>query len=724
MSDRDNRSTEDSIVTILQSRARLTPDRIAYGMLDSRFRLSEITYSQLYADVSALADSLAARRLAEGDRCLLMFPQGLEFIAAFLACLRIGVIPVPVNMPGRHKSLERWEKIAADCGASCLLADQASAESLQGIISGSSVLSALPVFSTRVEEERGLPAAAPVRGEIALLQYTSGSTSDPKGVRVTHSSLLNNLKQLERKFDFGERSVMVSWLPFYHDMGLIIGILQGIYSGFKVILMKPNDFMQQPLNWLRAISRYGGTHTGAPNFAYELAAERLDQLETTQAEDGALSLRTLERAFCGAEPIRLETLLKFKRAAKRFGLRENVLSPGYGLAEASLAVSTYRPGQPVGWLRLDKRDFQRGHVNILGRGNLETIRELPEGAEEVRLVGSGYVVDEHRLSIRNPDNGEEVGDGAIGEVCFAGPSVTGGYWNRPEETSRAFRREKDSGRMYLRTGDYGFRDANGELYITGRIKDLIIVRGMNYYPQDIERIAFLSDPALRSDGAAAFSVESEEGEERVVVIQEVERRAVRSAACGRWARQIRQRVLRELELMVDTVVFVPPMQVPRTTSGKIRRGRAKAMYLSGEWDRAIGVNSRSDSGPLLSLGRHGGEAALADFIAGLIAEQLAVPADEVDRNAPFMELGLNSAMSLSVRYSLEQALGVHVPATLLFNYNTVTQISRHLAAPSNSRNRPGAAVAREVASDAEFGDLSEDELLERLRYELGGTNHV
>ncbi|EIW16350.1 MULTISPECIES: AMP-binding protein [Pelosinus] len=720
------RKNIESVVQILNFRAQHTPDKTAYGMLDAAFNLSEITYSELFLRVSALSSSLSALKIAEGNRCILMFHQGIDFIVSFLACNRIGAIPVPINMPGRNKSLAKWENISMNSQARCIITDKTGVFSLKDMLKNSETLSALPVYS---EQEDVFAETISGFNELAFLQYTSGSTGDPKGVMVTHSALMNNLKQIKDKFRFHEDSVMVSWLPFYHDMGLILGILQGIYSGYKVILMNPADFMQQPMNWMKAISVYGATHTTAPNFAYELAADKLEKL--TYAEAGSISLKSLERAICGAEPVNMNTLLKFNKTAQHFGLREYTLSPGYGLAEASLVVSAYKAGQEAGWLKLNRKDLQSGSISVIDKGYLGFSQQMTDEAAigETYLVGNGFVVDEHQLSIRNPEDGTELSAQAIGEICFAGPSVTKGYWNRPEETKNTFPADEKNGQVYLRTGDLGFKDTNGELYITSRIKDLIIIRGMNYYPQDIERTAFNAGSDLRIDGAAAFSV-PQEGEEKLILIQEVNRSAVRNPQCDKWAKIIREDVLKVHGIPAEIIIFIPPMHIPRTTSGKIQRNKAKLMYLNCEWSKIVGTSSldKIRSSFSVSSEKINSREALAEFIAGLVARQLAITTAEIDQNIPFAELGINSMMSLSIRNSLEQAMGFIVPAASLFNYNTVQQMSEHLYSLCNiSFNKPvqaKKAADHTVFAQSEFDNFSEDELFELLKKELGETDHA
>lgn len=723
---------EDTIVEILESRALQTPNEPAFGMLDADLGLSEITYSQLESRVAAWSFRLTALHIAYGNRCLLMFQQGIDFIVALLACQRIGAIAVPVNLPSRSKSVVRWENIALNCGANCILTDEASASQIAEAVASSEVLSSLPVyFETSAGAIPKLEHAQRFH-ELAFLQYTSGSTGSPKGVMVTHACLINNLKQMKRTYALHDRSVMLSWLPYYHDMGLILGILLGVYTGFKVILMKPVDFMQKPLGWLDAISRYQATHTAAPNFAYELAAERLDKLAGNEGDH--LSLRSLQKAFCGAEPIRINTMIRFNRSGNRFGLRNNVLSPGYGLAEASLAVSVYRTEQPASWLKVDRPSLQGSSVVLLDRGTIDQMDELIDESdnEETYLVGNGYALDEHELSIRHPETGGELGEWEIGEVCFSGPSVTKGYWDGTEETNASFVRNSKDGSLYLKTGDLGFQDDHGELYVTGRIKDLIIIRGMNLYPQDIERTVCQSDPDLRTDGAAAFSI-VRDGEEKLVVIAELNRNAVRNPPCNRLARNIQREVLNVHGVPVDTILFVPPMHVPRTTSGKIQRGKAKLMFMNDEWSKTLGKVSMGQIestrfGKTIVAGQPISKAAIAQFITLKLAEQLGISPEQVEDDVPFTELGVNSLMSLLVRDSIEEMLCISLSATALFNYNTVQSMSDYLLALSQQGSDIGVAGARDIREPdsgvgalPELDAMSEDELLNELRKELGGV---
>jgi len=714
--DKKRRHDVESIHRILELRARRTPNKQAYGLLDENFRLTEITYAELLERASALSSRLAERKLAAGSRCLLMFHQSIEFIVAFFACLRAGAVPVPVNMPGRNRPLTKWEGIARNAQVSCILTDRLLVASLGETLQGSDTLAALPLYAE--EEEKGAHEETTAACHaLAFLQYTSGSTGEPKGVMVTHAALLSNLRQLEAKFAFDENSVMVSWLPFYHDMGLILGILQGVYSGYKVILMKPADFMQQPAGWLRAVSVYGATHTGAPNFAYRLAADKLETWDRDGEEP--IALNGLRRAFCGAEPIDLQTLTRFANVAKHYGFDSGALSPGYGLAEASLVVATYGTRQRVGWLKLDRAKLKSNVVQVLDSGSLDNapIAAESEEAEEsgsgaVYLVGNGFVIDGHRLSVRHTENRRELGERQIGEVVFSGPSVTQGYWNRPVETDLAFPYDERSGRIELHTGDLGFRTASGELYITGRMKDLIIIQGMNYYPQDIERTAFEADPDLRPDGAAAFSVDRG-GEEKLIVIQEANRSAVRNPQCERWAARIRDRVRSVHDISVEAVVFVPPMHIPRTTSGKIQRGKAKLMYENNEWAKTLGICVFDrEPGYTERVGAEiSSEPLLERYIVELVAEQLAVSSSVIDGELPFMELGLTSAMALSVRHSLERATGLSISATALFNYNTAGRMSRYLFALLRGGD---------VSGDSALDERSESEWLELLKRELGG----
>ncbi|HVR98103.1 MAG TPA: fatty acyl-AMP ligase, partial [Thermoanaerobaculia bacterium] len=478
-----------ALTTALGQRAERTPDRTAYIFLaDGEEEQDRLTYSALDARARAIA-AVLGRSFAPGERVLLLYPPGLDFIAAFFGCLYTGLIAVPAYPPRSPRMMPRLLAILADAQPAAALASAAALQRVRGWLERTPEAAGLPWLAT--DEIDPAPAgwepAAPAGDAVAFLQYTSGSTSTPKGVMVTHDNLLHNQVLIRDACGHSEQSVFVSWLPPYHDLGLIGNLLQSTFVGGSCVLMAPTAFLQRPARWLEAVSRYGATTSGGPNFAWDLCVRKVSP---EQRRD--LDLSRWEVAFNGAEPVRAETLAAFSATFAGCGFRPGAFYPCYGLAEATLMVSGGRPGE--------------------------------ERAVRRQRVSCGPALAGQELAIVDPATGERRGAGEVGEIWLAGPSVVAGYWRRPEETAAAFgARLKDGSGPFLRTGDLGFLE-DGELFIAGRLKDLIILRGRNHYPQDIEATAMASHPELGGGLAAAFPVERD-GEERLVVVLEIGRRS-------------------------------------------------------------------------------------------------------------------------------------------------------------------------------------------------------
>jgi acyl-CoA synthetase (AMP-forming)/AMP-acid ligase II len=589
-----------TLVDLLRLRAAGLPGQTGYTFLGDGERESDrLTYEELDRRARCVAAVLQSRG-AEGSRALLVYEPGLEFVAAFFGCLYAGVVSVPVYPSQSSRQMPRLRAIMDDAQASLVL----------------TTASLLPNLGRRLEDSAG---DAPLRwlvtdelsaglaagwrdpevsgGQLAYLQYTSGSTSSPKGVMVTHANLLHNVAYLDDAFDHAPGTVFVTWLPHFHDMGLIYGLLEPLYKGFPCYSMPPLAFVQQPIRWLRAISHYGGTHTVGPNFAYAHCVRRIDP-----AQCAGLDLSNWRVAIDGSEPVRQETLESFTRKFEPFGFRRQTFCPGYGLAEATLMVcGTQRADDPV---------FCTVEASALGRH--EVVEGRP-GPNAKTLAGNGRAACGTKVAIVHPDSLLPCAPDEVGEVWVSGPSVTQGYWNRPEETLHKFHaRLAGSGDgPFLRTGDYGFLRGD-ELYITGRMKDLIIIAGRNYHPQDIEQTVEQSHPAIRPSCCAAFSMEVE-GEERLVIAAEIEPsysprpngsahagdgeaapEAEPDAAAGARGgrrrtldaadvtRAIRQAVAATHEVQAHEVVLLKAGNVPKTSSGKIRRHDCKKGYEARE----------------------------------------------------------------------------------------------------------------------------------------------
>ncbi|MGZ3458113.1 MAG: fatty acyl-AMP ligase, partial [Archangium sp.] len=437
---------------------------------------------------------------AAGERAVLLYPPGLEYVAGFFGCLAAGVVAVPAYPPDPtrlERTLPRLRAIIQDAQATVVLTTSFILSMGEMLFETAPDLKALRWMATdELPEgtEAGWRRPGLGRDSLAFLQYTSGSTGTPKGVELTHGNLLHNLRLIHGAFRMHEASAGVIWLPPYHDMGLIGGILGTVYGGFSTSLMSPLTFLRRPLRWLEELSRTGGTISGGPNFAFDLCVRK-----TTEAERQALDLSRWEVAFCGAEPIRPETLERFAQAFACSGFRREAFYPCYGLAEGTLIVSGGDVGVPPVLQPLDVERLREGRV----------VPAEPTHPKAQTLVGCGRSLQEQEVLVIHPETRERRAPGEVGEIWVRGPSVARGYWARPEDTERDFHaRTAEGAGPFLRTGDQGFLQ-EGQLFVTGRLKDLIIIRGRNHHPQDIELTAEHASPALRAGCGAAFSVDVE-----------------------------------------------------------------------------------------------------------------------------------------------------------------------------------------------------------------------
>jgi acyl-CoA synthetase (AMP-forming)/AMP-acid ligase II len=496
-----------SIDAVLRWRAAHTPGATSHIFLaDGERELPPLSYAELDRSARAIA-ARVRQECAPGDRVLLLYPPGLEFVAAFFGCLSAGVVAVPAYPPRNKSHMPRIQAILADAGASLALT---TAKTLAGLRGNEEDLPGLRWLATDTVPLELADAWVPEDHDehaLAFLQYTSGSTGTPKGVMVSHRNILYNSLYIQQSFSLSQQSVSVSWLPSFHDMGLIDGVIQPLYTGFPGVLLPPVSFIQKPLRWLQAVTRYRGTHGGGPNFGYDLCTQKV-----TDEQRAELDLSSWRSAYNGAEPVRPHTIRQFTECFAPCGFGSKTFYPCYGLAETTLMVTGGHVTLDPVMLSVDKTALEQG-------------RALPPTSPErgIELVGSGKAILETQALIVDPESGIECAEGLVGEVWLSGPTLCQGYWHREKETQEAFGARlagSDAG-PFLRTGDLGFLK-DGELFVSGRIKDLIIVRGRNLYPQDVEWVAEEAHPALRAGCGAAFSVEKD-GEERLVVVQELER---------------------------------------------------------------------------------------------------------------------------------------------------------------------------------------------------------
>ncbi|MBF2020491.1 MAG: fatty acyl-AMP ligase [Hydrococcus sp. C42_A2020_068] len=553
---------------LLAYRAQNQPNRTAYTFLHrGETEVGQLTYQELDRQARAIAARLQSVG-AIGERALLLYQPGLEFVAAFMGCLYASVVAVPAYPPRRNQKLTRLQAILDNARAMVVLTTSTLLENIERRFAEDPQLATMQWLTTdNIPNELASDWQKPTisSNTIAFLQYTSGSTGTPKGVMVSHGNLLHNSVLIHKCFEHTPDSRGVIWLPPYHDMGLIGGVLQPLYGGFPVALMSPVDFLQQPLRWLQAISRYRGTTSGGPNFAYELACSKI-----TPEQKASLDLSSWEVAFTGAEPVRAETIERFAATFEPCGFRKEAFYPCYGMAETTLIVSGgLKAATPV--------------VQQVEGGALEQNRVIAARGEEGsrKLVGCGKSLVDGKIVIVDPKSLTLLPDNQVGEIWVASPSVAQGYWERPEETKATFNAYlADTGEgPFLRTGDLGFLQ-EGELFIAGRIKDAIIIRGQNHYPQDIELTVEKSHPALRPNCGAAFAVEVN-GSERLVIVQEVKRSYLRKLNVKEVVESIRRAVTAEHNLQVYATVLVKTESIPKTSSGKIQRHACRAGFLAG-----------------------------------------------------------------------------------------------------------------------------------------------
>ena len=551
------------LVDVLSQRAIKQPEQAAYIFLgDGERETDRLTYRELDLRARAIATQLQSW---QGERALLLYPSGLEFISAFFACLYAGVVAIPVYPPRRNQKLSRLLAIANNAQGKIALT---TTSILAGIDRRwqETLLADLKWLATDTIEANFQEFVSPplTSKTLAFLQYTSGSTGTPKGVMVTHGNIIHNQQLIHQAFGHDRNSIGVGWLPLFHDMGLIGHVLQPIYVGFPSILMPPLAFMMKPIRWLKAISKYRATTSGGPNFAYDLCVKKI------KPELADLDLSSWDLAYSGAEPIRAETLKQFDLKFAACGFNDNAFCSCYGMAETTLFTT--------GGNKNHKPAIQSVKAGEL-KQNL--VVQSESSIESRLLVGCGRPYMDTIVSIVNPYSLTRCEPGQVGEIWVSGRSITSGYWNRPEatrETFQAYVADTEEG-PFFRTGDLGF-ELNGELYITGRLKDVIIIRGQNHYPQDIELTVEKSHPALRPYCGAAFALELN-GLERLVVVQEVKRSYLRKLNIDEVLGNIRQAVAAEHSLQVYATVLIKTSSIPKTSSGKIQRHACQAGFIEG-----------------------------------------------------------------------------------------------------------------------------------------------
>jgi len=596
--------TYQTLVDVLRARGRdRSADRAFTFLDDGETEGDVLTYAELDAKARSIAAALASHGLIPGERALLLYPPGLEFIAAFFGCLYAGIIAVPAYPPQPSqlaRTLPRLLSILADADVAIVLCDTTVSRAGKGMSAHAPALVNIPWLSTDrlgASHAREWMPQAIAPDHLAFLQYTSGSTASPRGVMVSHANLLHNLAYACDQGRNGRGTVSVSWLPVIHDMGLIEGVLQPIFAGYPAHLMAPASFLQRPLRWLRAITRYRATNSGAPNFAYDLCVRKVSD---DQVHD--LDLSSWRIAYNGAEPIRRDTLVAFHDRFRQAGFRWKSFFPVYGLAESTLLVSTGdRDYEPV-VREVDAEQLSSGRV----------VEPTP-GMPAKSFVSSGPHGCGTRVLIVDPLTTTPCADGDVGEIWVSSPSVARGYWRRDIETAETFRaRLADGTGPFLRTGDLGVM-IDGELFVTGRIKDVIVIRGYKYYPQDIELTAERQQTAIRGGCSAAFAFDGDDMESVGLAIELDPRQLPidkdgRERAFAEIVEVVRVAVAGEHGVNLSLVAILAVGGVPKTSSGKLRRGACRDALMNGSlaevarWTAVAGMGSRQSERLLLRTG--------------------------------------------------------------------------------------------------------------------------
>lgn len=643
----------NNLVDVLRERSEINRGKRLFGFLKNGEDLGQTyTFDELDTRARSIAAHLQEKGL-EGERAVLMYPSSLEYMAAFFACLYAGVIAVPVYPPQMGKQVSRIESIIKDATPRIYMGTQ---DIYDGIETN------MPEFAERLRGKWLLTDSIDdshagiwtrpnlTEDSISFLQYTSGSTGSPKGVMVSHGNLMANQRSLAYLTGSHDESVYVSWLPLFHDMGLIGTALQPVFYGITSYLMAPFSFVQRPHRWLKAISDYKATFSVSPNFGYDLCVQRVNDEELAK-----LDLSSWDHACNGAEPVRIDTLERFADKFGPVGFRKESLFPVYGMAESTLVITAWGKGHVA--------NHEHFNGELLEQNKVEVVS--PDHPNAHQLANCGFTDTEHEVRIVNPETLEPCAADEVGEIWFKGPSSAKGYWENPEQTKETFEAYLPNNEgPFLRTGDLGFLRGD-KLYITGRFKDLIIIRGKNHYPQDIELTVENSHKVLRPNGGAAFSVEAA-GDERLVVIYEVDRGLFRKVDNEEVFKAIRESISTEHELQVYAIKLVKRRSILKTSSGKIMRRACKKAYLAGElyeeasWQLPL-EETEQEAVTDENAKQIKSTAEILEWIMNWMSQKLSIPVSDIDTADSMNAYGTDSMMTAEFEEEVSKFIGVEWP---------------------------------------------------------------
>jgi acyl-CoA synthetase (AMP-forming)/AMP-acid ligase II/acyl carrier protein len=652
----------ETIVNSLFTHAQSLPNKMAFRYLQDLESLpQELSYLELWQSAAAVADFL--KKIARpGSRIMLFFPPGLAYVKAFYGCLLADMVAVPLYPPRRNAKSDRVIGVAQSCQSSIALTTESELANIQSSWEEQNSLG-LPLHFYATDIIPALNSVTVDCPEIdpatpAFLQYTSGSTGTPKGVLITHGNIIANVKHLSLMAKGTKEDIFVNWLPLFHDFGLITAVLWPVYLSAPSTLMAPATFVRNPSVWLKAINRYRGTMCGAPNFAYDLCTTKI-----TDVDLSLLDLSCWRVAYNAAEPVRAKTLNDFFARFAQCKFKAEAFYPGYGMAEATVFIAGGDPSIKPLQLSVNRKAIAENKFELMDASD----------PMSTTMVACGTALPPHNIRIVDPETGCELSEGSVGEIWFSGPSVSPGYLGLEELSAANFNQKIiDNGTAsggYFKTGDLGVI-WRGDLFVTGRIKDLIILHGRNYYPQDIEASAVAAHPALRWGYCTAFSVSSDQLEQ-LIIVAEVEREHVRTIDVDQVVDAIRYKVAQDHELSVSDVVLLKPYKLPVTSSGKVQRKLTRQLFLNKTLNGIAPASSTSHSSyvaPRVEL-----EYLLCDIWGA------ALNRTQIGINDNFFDLGGNSLVALEISTEIRKKINVvDIDATQLFEYLTIEKLVKFL----------------------------------------------
>lgn len=666
-------NSPNNIIDCLKRNASKAPNEVAYEFITEITSDTEkLTYKGLYEEATTAAFNLMSR-VSPGDCVLLLYPPGLDYIKVFFACIMAGVVAVPLFPPKRNNKSDKIFKVAASSNAKVALVTEQDLGVIKELWAGNGgnemeFISTPQLINEVTKPLVDLPATDP--GAPAFLQYTSGSTGDPKGVIITQGNIFANTRYLETLSGANEKDVFVNWLPQFHDLGLVTTILLPAFLKCRSVLMAPATFVRNPAVWLLAITKFKGTIAGAPNFAFDLCVDKI-----SNDDMNSIDLTSLRITYNAAEPVKICTLNRFAKRFSLVGFDRNSFYPAYGMAESTAFITGGHGSDLLNSICIDKNALAQNKIKLVNS-------ELADStANSLDYIGNGFTDEEHKLHIVNPETYEIMQEGEIGEIWFSGPSVSPGYWLEEEASAKAFKNRivPDDGAFYLNTGDLGFV-IDRQLYVTGRSKDMMILNGKNYYPQDIESTVKYCHEDLHPGYCAAFEVEGQ-----LVVVAEINRQALKHFQPHQIEQSIARTIYLEHDISPSNIVLLAPYKIPMTSSGKIRRRQTKLLFQNG---KLVSLHQKGNSQPVI---QPSGE--IENIVHDIWKKALGEQNVCVQRG--FFELGGNSIKAIEIVTSIrKQFHDVHLDEAQVYecvNIKEMAQlISIALTKSKNSENTVGA----------------------------------